>query len=178
MSQDDPGGTGGGPSVRQVPDGDNMERLVCPDCGFVHYENPKVIVGAVCVWHDRYLLCRRAIEPRKGYWTMPAGFLEMGETVAEGAAREVWEEAGARVRMGDLIGVYEIRHLSQVYMVFRAEMVDGDFAAGEESLEADLFHWHDIPWEDLAFPSVRWALEHFRQGTTSLMDQAPLRRLP
>lgn len=164
-----------GPSVRTVPTGDTVERLVCPDCGYIEYRNPKVIVGAVCVWEDKYLLCRRAIPPRKGYWTMPAGYLEMGETIADGARREVWEEACAEVEIGDLMGVYEIRHLSQVYMVFRAEMLTERFAPGEESEEVGLFEWDQIPWDDLAFPSVRWALDHHRRGSAAVIEQAPLK---
>lgn len=164
-----------GPSVKAVPDGDTFERLVCPDCGYIEYENPKVIVGAVVTRGDKFLLCRRAIEPRKGYWTMPAGYMEMHETIADGAKREVWEEACAEVRIDGLIGVYEIRHLSQVYMVFRAEMLNDQFAAGEESEEVGLFKWDEIPWDDLAFPSVRWALDGYRAGLTAAHGQAPLK---
>lgn len=153
-----------GPSVRAVPPGDDRERLVCPDCGFIAYENPRVIVGAVCVWQDRFLMCRRAIPPRKGFWTIPAGYLEMGETTAEGAAREAWEEAKARIEIQDLIGVYEIPRISQVYVVHKARLVAPEFAAGPESDEVVLMAWDDIPWDSIAFPSIRWALERFRQG--------------
>ena len=153
-----------GPSVRAVPPGDDRERLVCPDCGFIAYENPRVIVGAVCVWQDRFLMCRRAIPPRKGFWTIPAGYLEMGETTAEGAAREAWEEAQARIEIEGLIGVYEIPRISQVYVVHKARLLAPEFAAGPESDEVLLLDWDDIPWESIAFPSIRWALERFRQG--------------
>jgi ADP-ribose pyrophosphatase YjhB (NUDIX family) len=153
-----------GPSVETVPAGDNRSRLVCPDCGYIEYTNPKIVVGAVCTWEDRVLLCRRAIAPSKGLWTIPAGFMETGETTAEGAAREVWEEARARVRIEGLVGLYEIPHIAQVNIIYRAPMLSGDCAAGEESLAVDLFRWDDIPWAELAFPSVRWSLEQFRRA--------------
>ena len=151
-----------GPSVRMVPEGDDRERLVCPDCGHVHYENPKITVGAVCTWEDKLLLCRRAIEPCSGLWTIPAGYLEENETTVEGAAREVWEEACARVQMGALFGIYEIPHISQIYMIYRARMTTADCGPGPESADAALFSWDDVPWEELAFPSVSWALKEFR----------------
>ena len=144
-----------------VPEGDDRERLVCHDCGHIQYENPKITVGAICTWEDKLLLCRRAIEPRPGFWTIPAGYLEESETTAEGAAREVWEEARARVRMDGLLGIYEIPHISQIYMIYRARMTAPDCAAGPESADAALFSWDDIPWGELAFPSVTWALEEF-----------------
>lgn len=162
-----------GPSVRQIPAGDNRTRLVCPDCGYIEYANPKVVVGAVCWWRDRVLLCRRAIEPRKGFWTIPAGFLELGESTAEGAKREVWEEAQARVTIESLLGVYEIPRISQIQMIYRAPMVGPGFAAGEESEAVDLFDWTNIPWEDLAFPSVSWALHHYRSGSGPAFGTAP-----
>jgi len=153
-----------GPSVEAVPDGDNRTRLVCPDCGYVEYTNPKIVVGAVCTWDSRILLCRRAIAPSRGLWTIPAGFMELGENTAEGAAREVWEEATARVRVEELIGVYEIPRISQVQFFYRAPMTGSEFAAGEESLAVDLFSWDAIPWDRLAFPSVTWVLERYRTG--------------
>lgn len=152
-----------GPSVREVPDGDNRERLVCPDCGFVNYENPKIVVGAVCSWHDRLLLCRRAIEPRRGFWTIPAGYLELHETTEAGAMREAAEEACTSIVIDGLLGVYTIPRISQVQLIYRAELETGEFAAGEETLELDLFGWDEIPWAELAFPSVRWALGHWRE---------------
>jgi ADP-ribose pyrophosphatase YjhB (NUDIX family) len=154
----------GGPSVETVPEGDNRTRLVCPDCGYIEYANPKIVAGAVCTWEDRILLCRRAIAPAKGLWTIPAGYLELGETTAAGAAREVMEEAGARVTIGALLGLYEIAEISQVNVVYHAPMLSGAFAAGVESLDVRLFAWEDIPWRELAFPSVRWFLERFREG--------------
>jgi len=145
-----------------VPEGDDRERLVCLDCGYIHYENPKITVGAICTWEDKILLCRRAIEPRSGFWTIPAGYLEENETTAVGAAREVWEEARARVRMGALFGIYEIPRISQIYMIFLANMTHADCAPGPESAAVELFSWDDIPWEELAFPSVSWGLEEYR----------------
>ena len=151
-----------GPSVERIPAGDTRTRLVCPDCGFIDYKNPKIVVGAVCIWEDRVLLARRAIEPRRGLWTIPAGFLEADESSAEGAVRETREEACAEIRIESLLGVYEIPWISQVQMLYRAAMLSPDHAAGEESLETMLVGWDAIPWDDLAFPSVGWALRHAR----------------
>jgi len=159
--------------VKSVPEGDNRTRLVCPDCGYIQYDNPKVVVGAVCTWEDRILLCRRAIEPRLGYWTFPAGFLELDESTAEGAAREVWEEAQAKVEMDGLIGVYDIPHISQVYVVYRAHMTTPDFAPGPESQDVALFDWEGIPWDDLAFSSIVWALKRFRESAVPTFAHAP-----
>ena len=152
------------PFERRTPDGDNRPRLVCSDCGFIHYENPKVIVGSVCSHDGRILLCRRAIEPRRGFWTIPAGYLELNETAEAGAMREAAEEACARIAIDGLLAVYTIPRISQVQLIYRARLEDGKFAAGEETLELDLFEWNGIPWADLAFPSVRWALEHWREA--------------
>lgn len=147
----------------QVPEGDDRERLVCSDCGFVHYLNPKIVVGSVCTWEEKILMCRRAIEPRKGYWTIPAGYLEEHETTAEGAQREAQEEACAEIAIRSLLGVYNIPRISQVQLIYKAELVSPDVAPGPESLEVALVEWDDIPWEELAFPSVHWALHHFSQ---------------
>lgn len=152
-----------GPRVRKIPDGEDRPRLVCDDCGFILYENPKIIVGAVCTWQDRYLLCRRAIEPRRGYWTMPAGYMELDETVEQGAAREVWEEACAQVELDGLLAVYSIPRISQVHMIYRARMVTPDCAPGPESQEVALFLWDEIPWGELAYPNVAWSLEYERE---------------
>jgi ADP-ribose pyrophosphatase YjhB (NUDIX family) len=151
-----------GPILRQIPEGDDRERLICGDCGFVLYENPKVIVGAICTWEDRYLLCRRAIEPRVGFWTMPAGYMELRETTEAGACREVWEEACARVEIDALLAVYSIPEISQVHMIYRARMLSANCAAGPESQEVGLFTWDEIPWDNLAYPNVRWSLEYER----------------
>ncbi len=135
---------------------------MCEDCGFVVYDNPKVVVGAVCDWQDRILLCRRAIEPRRGYWTLPAGYLEQHETTVEGAEREAREEAGARIHVDAHLAVYSIPKLSQVQVIFAARLVSPQLSPGPESLETRLFAWDEIPWDELAFPSVRWALDHHR----------------
>lgn len=151
-----------GPRIRKIPDGDDRERLTCPDCGYIAYENPKLVAGAVVSVGDRILMCRRAIEPRKGFWTLPAGFLELHETPEEGARREAWEEACARIAIDALLGVYSIPRISQVQLIYRATLAEPGFAAGPESAEVQLFDWADIPWAELAFPSVRWALEEYK----------------
>ena len=148
---------------RRVPEGDNVERYVCKDCGLVHYTNPKIVVGSVVAHDGHILLCRRAIEPRRNYWTLPAGYLEEHETPQDGARREAREEANAEIILDALLAVYTIAHLSQVQLMYRARLKDGRFSAGPESLEAALFDWAEIPWEELAFPSVHWALRHHRQ---------------
>ena len=154
----------GSPSFsKKVPTGDNRERRVCDDCGFVDYVNPKIVVGAVCTWEEKVLLCRRAIEPRRGYWTMPAGFMEERESVEEGAAREALEEAGADIQIGPLLGVWSVPRISQVHMMFVARMRSPRIVAGEESLEVRFFDWSEIPWAELAFPSVAAALRRFEQ---------------
>jgi ADP-ribose pyrophosphatase YjhB (NUDIX family) len=150
-----------GPSVRRIPDGDDRERLVCPDCGFISYENPKVVVGSVALWDDTILMCRRAIPPREGFWTLPAGYLETGETSEAGAAREAWEEARARIEIDTLLALYNIPRISQVQLIYRATLSNPNISPGPESLEVGLFLWDDIPWDDIAFPSVRWALDHY-----------------
>ena len=148
-----------------VPEGDNRPREVCDSCGFIAYANPKIVVGTVVSEGGRVLLCRRAIEPRRDYWTLPAGYLEHGETLEEGAAREVSEEAGARIQIEGLLALYSISRIGQVQAMFRARF-DGPprFAAGEESLDVRLFAWDEIPWDELAFPSVRWALNDWRKA--------------
>lgn len=152
---------------RKIPAGDTLERLVCGDCGFVQYENPKIIVGVVPIWQDQVLLCTRAIEPRVGYWTVPAGFMEMGEGPNEGAAREAVEEAGIDVEVGDLIGVYTVRHIGQVHMFYRGVMQTQAFHPGEESEQVQLFDWDDIPWSELAFPTIEWALRDFERNRSN-----------
>lgn len=150
--------------VRRVPEGDDVARRVCQDCGFVDYENPKIVVGSVCYWQDRLLLCRRAIDPRKGFWTLPAGYLELNEAADAGARREAWEEARAEIEIEQLLGIYSIARISQVQLIFRARLVKPEVAPGPETQELDLFAWDDIPWDQVAFPSVNWALEHYRQS--------------
>lgn len=158
----DPASQPRGPSARQIPPGEDRERLVCAECGFVLYENPKIVVGSVASWGDRLLLCRRAIHPRKGFWTLPAGYLELGESTAEGAVREAWEEARARIEIDALLAVYNIPRISQVQLIYRARLLGPDIAAGPESAEVGLFEWDEIPWPDLAFPSVVWSLREHR----------------
>jgi ADP-ribose pyrophosphatase YjhB (NUDIX family) len=150
-----------GPRVHQVPEGDDRTRLVCPDCGYIRYDNPKMVVGAVATWGERLLLCRRAIPPREGLWTLPAGFLELGESPTEGAAREAWEEARAQLDIDALLAVYTLSHISQIQLIYRATLRDDQVAAGPESAEVGLFRWDELPWAELAFPSVHWALQHF-----------------
>jgi ADP-ribose pyrophosphatase YjhB (NUDIX family) len=145
---------------RKVPAGDDRLRHVCPGCGEVHYHNPKIVVGSVCTLGDRLLLCRRAIEPRRGFWTIPAGYLELGESAEAGALREAWEEARARIELLGLLAVYSVERIGQVQLLYRARLLHEDVAAGPESLEVRLLGWNEIPWDDLAFPTVRWILEH------------------
>lgn len=153
---------GVGPRLAMVPDGDTRERLVCPECRFIEYANPKVVVGSVVRWQERLVLCRRAIPPRRGFWTIPAGYLELNETAQDGALREALEEAEAHIELDGLLAIYNIPRLSQVQLIFRARLLDGRIGAGPESEEVALFAWDEIPWDDLAFPSTRWALRHYR----------------
>ena len=152
---------------RRVPSGDNLPRDICDRCGFIHYVNPKIVVGSVVTYDGKFLLCRRAIEPRRGFWTLPAGFMEQGETTEEGARREAREEANADIVLRDLLAIYNIPRIAQVQIMYRAVLDREVFSAGEESLEVALFEWNDIPWDELAFPSVYWALTQFR----SVMDK-------
>ena len=152
--------------VRRIPEGDNRERMICADCGHVVYDNPKVVVGSGVVAGDAVLMCRRAIEPRRGFWTLPAGYLEHGETLEEGAAREAWEEAQAEIVLDGILGVFSISRIGQVQVIFRGRFASPSaprFAAGPESLEVALFPWAGIPRADIAFPSVIWALEAWRR---------------
>ncbi len=144
----------GGPVQLAIPEGDNRERHVCDACGTIHYQNPNVVTGCIAEWEDKVLLCRRAIKPRYGYWTLPAGFLENGESAQQGALRETLEEANARVELLSLFATFNMPHISQIYMLFRARLLDLDFAPGEESLEVKLFSEQQIPWDELAFPVI------------------------
>lgn len=155
-----------------IPDGDSLPRHVCQSCGKVHYVNPLIVVGCVPEHGDQILLCRRAIEPRRGYWTIPAGFMEIGETMAQGAARETMEEAVAQVEILDLFAVVDVIHARQVHMMYRATLLDGKYGVGAESLEVGLFSEEQIPWDEIAFESVRFALEKFIEDRA-----AGLRRL-
>jgi ADP-ribose pyrophosphatase YjhB (NUDIX family) len=151
----------GGATVYAVPADDNRERATCTACHTIHYENPLNVVGTVPVWGDQVLLCRRNIEPRYGLWTLPAGFMELGETTAEGAARETDEEAGAHFELQGLFSVLSVVRVGQVHMYFRARLLDTSFAPGPETIEARLFHEHEIPWDELAFRTVRETLKYF-----------------
>lgn len=145
----------------RVPAGDRLPRHVCDVCGVIHYRNPRLVVGTLPVWEDRVLLCRRAIEPRYGKWTLPAGFMENAETVAEAAVRETVEEANARVELGDMFTLISVPHVSQVHVIYRARLLDLGFSAGEETLEVRLFGEAEIPWRDIAFRTISMTLQHF-----------------
>ena len=154
--------SGSGPRIFKIPDGDSRERQVCPDCGFINYENPKIVVGAVISCEGEILMCRRDIEPRPGYWTIPAGYLELNEKVINGARREAREEAFAEIEIDRLLGIYNVPRISQVQVIYRVTLARPVFGAGEETQEAVLFAWDDIPRGDIAFPSVHWALDHYK----------------
>ena len=145
----------------KVPAGDNRRRAVCAKCNVVHYENPKMVLGCIPVWDDKILLCKRAIEPRYGFWTVPAGFMENDESLAQAAARETYEEATADVQIGDLHAVVDVVHARQVHIFFRATLNALQFSPGIESLETELFTEDQIPWQDIAFPSTTFALKTF-----------------
>lgn len=151
----------GAPVQLRVPPGDSLPRHVCERCGAIHYQNPRLVVGCIPEWEDRILMCRRGIEPRHGMWTVPAGYMENGETTFQGAIRETLEEATARVEIGPLYALYNIPHISQVYMLFRARLLDPDVRPGAETLEVALFREEEIPWERIAFASVRHTLAHY-----------------
>jgi ADP-ribose pyrophosphatase YjhB (NUDIX family) len=153
--------------VRRIPQGDLRERMVCAECGHIAYENPKVVVGSVVVSEAAVLMCRRAIEPRLGYWTLPAGYLELGETIEEGARREALEEAQADIALDGILAVFSIARIDQIQVIFRARFAGQPrIAPGPESLEVALFSWDRIPSDDIAFPSVRWALDAWRKTGT------------
>jgi ADP-ribose pyrophosphatase YjhB (NUDIX family) len=148
--------------VYRVPDdGDTKERAVCPACGTVHYENPLNVVGTVPYLGDKVLLCKRNIEPRFGKWTLPAGFMELGETTSEGAARETDEEAGAHIEMGELFSIVSVIHVGQVHLFYLARLLDGEFNPGHETIEARLFSEDEIPWDEIAFRTVKFTLEQY-----------------
>jgi ADP-ribose pyrophosphatase YjhB (NUDIX family) len=157
---------------KRVPEGDNRERLVCNRCEFIHYQNPKVVAGAVCTWsatgsdrgREKILMAKRAIEPRKGFWTLPAGYMELGETTEQAAMREAREEACATIEIDRLLAMYSVARIGQVQIMYRARLVSADVAAGPESEEVALLDWDQIPWDQLAFPTVVWALAHFHES--------------
>jgi ADP-ribose pyrophosphatase YjhB (NUDIX family) len=149
------------PVVQRVPEGDHLPRDVCTACGTIHYRNPKLIAGCVPEHEGRILICRRAIEPRRGYWTVPAGFMEVGETLQQAAARECHEEALARVAVGGLLAIVHVLHAEQVHVLFRARLAHPAFGIGPESLETVLCEERDMPWAELAFASVTFALRRY-----------------
>ena len=151
-----------------IPDGDDRERRMCQKCDFIDYVNPKIVVGSVVTWEDKILICKRAIEPRLGFWTLPAGFMENGESIEEGAAREAREEACADIEIERLLAVYSIPRISQVQIMFKAKLRSPDIAAGPESQDVKLVTWDEIPWKEMAFPSAVWALKqwHSLNGET------------
>ncbi|MBA2411682.1 MAG: NUDIX hydrolase [Burkholderiaceae bacterium] len=151
----------GNATFSQIPPGDNRLRECCAHCGTVHYVNPRPVVGTIPVWGDQILLCKRAIEPRLGKWTLPAGFMETGESTGAGAVRETVEEAGARVILGPLFSMIDVPHVQQVHIFFRAELLDTEFSIGTESLDVRLFSERDVPWAEIAFRTVSTTLELF-----------------
>jgi ADP-ribose pyrophosphatase YjhB (NUDIX family) len=160
----------------EIPDGDDKERRVCQRCDFIDYQNPKIVAGSVVLEDQKILLCKRAIEPRKGFWTLPAGFMELGESVEEAAQREAQEEALATIEIDRLLAVYSVPRIGQVQVMFRANLI-GDYGVGPESEAVDLVEWKDIPWSELAFPTVIWALTHFAE-TRDLETFAPFSNPP
>jgi ADP-ribose pyrophosphatase YjhB (NUDIX family) len=159
------------PVTLLIPEGDNRPRYVCSNCGTIHYQNPKMVLGSIPVWDEdgdmRILLCKRAIEPRLGYWTLPAGFMENNETTSNAAIRETTEEAGANIQLHELFSLLNVPHVHQVHMFYRATLLDLNYEAGIESLEVKLFAPEDIPWEDIAFPTVHHTLQFFLKDHTN-----------
>ncbi|WP_163835089.1 NUDIX hydrolase [Spartinivicinus ruber] len=144
-----------------IPNGDNRPRYMCSHCQTIHYQNPKIVAGCLPIYEGLILLCRRAIEPREGFWTLPAGFMELGETTIQAAQRETKEEALATVEQLQLYTVFNLPHINQVYMIFRSQLKTPDYGAGDESHEVKLFHEADIPWQQLAFPTIEKTLKHY-----------------
>ena len=151
----------------RIPEDDNRERAICDECGTIFYENPKVVSGCILEWQDKILLCKRATEPRSGYWTLPAGFLENNETVAEGALRETYEEANAKSNDIELFFMCDLRHISQIYMMYRGLLLDGKYSAGPESEKVQLFTESEIPWKDIAFTVIEKTLKLYYQDKKS-----------
>ncbi|MCZ7563952.1 MAG: NUDIX hydrolase [Burkholderiales bacterium] len=171
----------GAPVTLKIPHGDHLPRHVCEACSTIHYSNPKMVIGCIAQWEDRVLLCKRAIEPRAGLWTLPAGFMENGETTAQAALRETLEEANARVELAEMFTVLSVPYVNQVHIFYRGRLLDLDYAPGAESLEVALFREDEIPWKQMAFRTVTLTLEHFyadrRTGTfrTHAGDIHPIR---
>ncbi|MGN6389021.1 MAG: NUDIX hydrolase [Burkholderiaceae bacterium] len=169
------------PVTLLIPPDDNRLRHVCTQCGTIHYQNPKIVVGSIPVWErdgqPQLLLCRRAIEPRHGYWTLPAGYMENGETTAEAAMRETLEEAGARIELHEPLSLVDVPHVNQVHIFSRATLLDLDYEAGVESLEVNLFGERDIPWDEIAFPTISQTLRFFFEDRARGASDAPQYRL-
>ncbi|MCG8379887.1 MAG: NUDIX hydrolase [Proteobacteria bacterium] len=166
--------------IYEIPDDDNRYRYICRSCETVHYQNPKIVAGSIPVWEDQILLCKRAIEPRYGYWTLPAGFMELGETSLEAAIRETLEEANAKIEVEDLYAIFNLPYVDQVYMMFKSRLVDLDFSPGEETQEVKLFDEGNIPWNEIAFTTVKQTLKfyfedrnngNFRQHTGDIIKK-------
>ncbi len=167
----------GSPNLtHRIPEGDTHPRQICTTCATIHYSNPKIVTGCLPVWQDKVLLCRRAIAPAYGLWNVPSGYLENGESVREGARREVWEEARAEVRLDYLITLYDIERIQQLYLQYVGDLVEGRYAVGEESLEVRLFTEQEIPWEDIAFTSSAFTLRNYfrdrKNGTKQLYQNS------
>lgn len=168
----------GAPLSRRIPSGDDRPRYICEACHAVHYENPKMVVGCIPEWEDRILLSRRAIEPRLGFWTVPAGYLENGESLEQGAKRETLEETGAKVDILNLYTLFELTHISQVYFVFRARLLDNQFAPGMESSEVQLFREQEIPWDSMAFSSIKESLRLYFEDRPEGIFPLHMGRIP
>lgn len=149
--------------IRIIPEADNRERHVCSQCATIHYINPKIVTGCIVEWGGRILLCKRAIEPRYGLWTLPAGYMEIGESTLQAAQRETLEEANAKVQIDDLYMVINLTHVDQVYLMYRSRLLDGHYSSGPESLEVMLCDESEIPWNEIAFPAIREALKYYYQ---------------
>ena len=160
----------GNPVTQRIPEGDSRLRFVCDSCQTIHYQNPNIVAGCLPTWGTQVLLCRRAIEPRRGYWTLPAGFMENDETTAAAAIRETVEEAGANIELGPLFSMLNVAHVHQVHLFYLARLIDLDYAAGIESLDVQMFSEREIPWADLAFPTIRTTLELFFADRRKVVD--------
>ena len=161
--------------IVKIPANDTRARYVCESCDTIHYQNPRNVVGTISVYGDKVLLCKRAIEPKHGFWTLPAGFMELGESTSAGAARETQEEAGACVEVGSLYSILNVQHAEQVHLFYLAIMTSPNYCAGDESLEVKLFGEHEIPWAELAFPTVKQTLLwYFADRAQGLFDGYPI----
>ena len=147
--------------THRIPEGDNLPRHICEQCDTIHYQNPKIVVGTLPVWKNQILLCKRAIEPCYGLWTLPAGFMENSETLEQGALRESREEANASLELENIYSIISLPHINQVYILYRAKLLDLNFSAGTESLDVRLFNEEDIPWQQLAFKTIEYTLKHY-----------------